>query len=96
MVIAFGNRYIGKMQAIQAKSQAIAEFALTIKPLCKNRRFRLIQIRFEFLALINCLLCKRLNMFYPFSYMPSAISEYLSENSSERSLKRVSTSLYSQ
>ena len=32
MVIAFGNRYIGKMQAIQAKSQAIAEFALTIKP----------------------------------------------------------------
>ena len=51
MVIAFGNRYIGKMQAIQAKSQAIAEFALTIKPLCKNRRFRLIQIRFEFLAL---------------------------------------------
>lgn len=93
------------MQAIQAKSQAIAEFALTIKPLCKNRRFRLIQIRFEFLALINCLLCKRLNMFYPefqismgksFSYMPSAISEYLSENSSERSLKRVSTSLYSQ
>lgn len=65
MVIAFGNRYIGKMQAIQAKSQAIAEFALTIKPLCKNRRFRLIQIRFEFLALINCLLCKRLNMFYP-------------------------------
>ena len=65
MVIAFGNRYIGKMQAIQAKSQAIAEFALTIKPLCKNRRFRLIQIRFEFLALINCLLCKLLNMFYP-------------------------------
>ncbi|MCH3940753.1 MAG: hypothetical protein LKE34_05800 [Bacteroidales bacterium] len=48
MVIAFGNRYIGKMQAIQAKSQAIAEFALTIKPLCKNRpTFEELAVMFE-------------------------------------------------